>query len=257
MPSGWVRWMFEQQFQFSTFELVYPPQLDAGNLKAKYDVLIVMDGVPRSATEQPRTEAPPANLPPEWADKVGTVTLDKTIPQLRTFVEQGGSIIAVGSATNLAYHLDLPVADQLVERTTEGTERPLPSEKYFVPGSVVTAAVDTTHPLAYGIPSKVDVLFSRSPVFKLKAEAVAKGAKVVAWYPNATPVRSGWGWGQAYLEGGLAAVETTLGKGKVLLFGPEITFRAEPHGSFPLLFNGIYYGAAESANVAQAGRAAR
>jgi hypothetical protein len=259
MSSGWVRWMFEQQFQFSTFEVVYPPQLDAGNLKAKYDVIIFMEGIPRSATEQPRSEEgpPPSNLPPEWADKVGTVTVAKTIPQLRTFVEQGGSIIAVGSATNIAYHLDLPVADQLVERTTSAAERPLPSEKYFVPGSVVTASVDNTNPLAYGMPAKVDVFFSRSPVFRLRADAIDKGTKVVAWYPSATPVRSGWGWGQGHLQGGLAAVEASLGKGKVFLFCPEITFRAEPHATFPLLFNGIYYGAAESVNVAQAGRGAR
>jgi len=28
----------------------------------------------------------------------------------------------------------------------------------------------------------------------------------------------------------------------VFLFGPEITFRAQPHGTFKLLFNSIYYG---------------
>jgi hypothetical protein len=259
MSSGWVRWMFEQQFQFSTFEVVYPPQLDAGNLKAKYDVIIFMEGIPGTTAEpaRPQEATQPSNLPPEWADKVGTVTVAKTIPQLKKFVEDGGTIIAVGSGTNIAYHLDLPVADQLVERTASGAEQALPSEKYFVPGSIVTASVDTTNPLAYGMSDKVDLLFSRSPVFKLRADAVAKGTKVVAWYASDKPVRSGWGWGQSYLAGGLAAVETSLGKGKVFLFGPQVTFRAEPHGSFPLFFNGIYYGAAESANVAQAGRAAR
>jgi hypothetical protein len=29
----------------------------------------------------------------------------------------------------------------------------------------------------------------------------------------------------------------------VLLFGPEITFRAQAHGTFKFLFNAIYYGA--------------
>ena len=37
-------------------------------------------------------------------------------------------------------------------------------------------------------------------------------------------------------------VEAQLGKGKVFLFGPEITFRAQPHGTFKFLFNSIYYG---------------
>jgi hypothetical protein len=35
----------------------------------------------------------------------------------------------------------------------------------------------------------------------------------------------------------------------VLLFTPEITFRGQPHASFKLLFNGIYYGGATSVNL--------
>jgi hypothetical protein len=40
------------------------------------------------------------------------------------------------------------------------------------------------------------------------------------------------------------AIEATMGKGRVLLFGPEILKRAQPHGTFKFLFNGIYYSAA-------------
>ena len=42
MPSGWTRWLFEQ-YQFP-FEVVYPQTLDAGNLNAKFDVLVFVDG---------------------------------------------------------------------------------------------------------------------------------------------------------------------------------------------------------------------
>ena len=218
-----------------------------------------MEGIPRTATDVPRYEEgpPPTNLPPEWADKVGAVTVAKTIPQLRKFVEEGGTIIAVGSANNIAYHLGLPVADQLVERTPTGAVRPLTSDKYFVPGSLLTASVDTRNPLAYGMPEKVDVMFERDPALKLEPDALIRGTTAVAWYGCAKPLRSGWAWGQTYLEGGLAAVESSLGKGKVFLFCPEITFRGQPHGTFPFLFNGIYYGAAQSVNLAQAGRATR
>jgi hypothetical protein len=65
----------------------------------------------------------------------------------------------------------------------------------------------------------------------------------VAWFDSKQSLRSGWAWGQHYLEGGTAAVEASLGKGKVFLFGPEITFRAQPHGTFKFLFNSIFYGA--------------
>ncbi len=253
MSSGWVRWMFEQQFQFPTFEVVYPPQLDAGNLRAKYDVLIFMEGIPRTDGErEERGGQPPANLPPEWADKVGAVTVARTVPALRQFVEEGGTLIAVGSATNIAYHLKLPVADHLVERTSTGEMRPLPTTKYFVPGSLATATVENTHPLAYGMPETVDVFFNRSPVFKLAEDAASKGVHAVAWYPSDKPVHSGWGWGQQYLKGGAAAIDASLGRGKVFLLCPEVTFRGEPHATFPLFFNAIYYGMAETVNMGRA-----
>src|SRR5260370_36992116 len=42
MASGWTRWLFEQ-YEFP-FEVVFPQTLDAGNLNAKYDVLVFVDG---------------------------------------------------------------------------------------------------------------------------------------------------------------------------------------------------------------------
>ena len=63
--------------------------------------------------------------------------------------------------------------------------------------------------------------------------------RVIASFDNPTPLRSGWAWGQKYLDGGVVAVEARMGKGRVLLFGPEILQRAQPHGTFKLLFNSI------------------
>ena len=42
MPSGWTRWILEQ-FEFP-FRVVYPPELDQGNLRDKFDVIILVDG---------------------------------------------------------------------------------------------------------------------------------------------------------------------------------------------------------------------
>ena len=70
--------------------------------------------------------------------------------------------------------------------------------------------------------------------------ADAAGVRAFAWFDSATPLRSGWAWGQKYLEGGVAAVEARIGKGRVVLYGPEILQRAQPHGTFKLLFNALY-----------------
>jgi hypothetical protein len=79
---------------------------------------------------------------------------------------------------------------------------------------------------------------------ELAPNASLAGVKPVAWFDSKEPLRSGWAWGQHYLEGGTAALEAAVGKGKVFLIGPEITFRAQPHGTFKLLFNGMLYGTA-------------
>jgi hypothetical protein len=85
--------------------------------------------------------------------------------------------------------------------------------------------------------AEADVMFLSSPVFKLPADA--KGLKRLAWYDSKTPLKSGWAWGQEHLESGIAALEADVGDGKLVLFGPQILFRGQPHGTFKFLFNAI------------------
>ena len=244
MPSGHLRWLLEQ-FEFD-FERVFPAALDAGNLKSKFDVILFPDGgIPENAGAGGGFggRAPiAAEVPAEFRDQLGRVSIDRTIPQLKAFAEAGGVIVAFGGSAVLGYHLGLPVSDHLVEVAQDGSEKPLPGTKFYIPGSIVSMAVDNTNPVAFGYEKKVDVFFDSSPVLQLAPNATLKGVKPVAWYDSKTALRSGWAWGQHYLEGGTAMVEAQVGKGKVFLFGPEITFRAQPHGTFRFLFNSIYYG---------------
>jgi hypothetical protein len=62
----------------------------------------------------------------------------------------------------------------------------------------------------------------------------------IAWFDTQAPLRSGWAWGQASLDGGVIAMEARVGRGRALLFGAEILQRAQPYGTFKLLFNGVY-----------------
>jgi hypothetical protein len=248
MPSGWVRYLFEQ-FEFP-FEVVYPKTLDAGNLHAKYDVIVFPDGAIREGGGRGNPfggQPKPEEIPAEWRDHLGHITPDKTFPQLKKFAEDGGTIVAWGSSATLGDLLGLPVGNHLVEMVN-GKERPLPPTKFYVPGSILSVAVDNTDPLAYGMEKQLDVFFDNSPVLELAPNASLEGVRPVAWFDKAEPLRSGWAWGQHYLEGGAAAVEATLGKGRLLLLGPEITFRGQPHGTFKFLFNGVYYSTVEGAN---------
>ena len=140
-----------------------------------------------------------------------------------------------GSATNLARHLGLPLENHLVENGV-----PIPQTKYYVPGSVLRARVDTSMPIAAGMKAETDFFFDNSPVWKLGPDAAARGVRPIAWFDSKTPLRSGWAWGQAYLEGGVIAAEARVGQGRVLLYGAEILQRAQPHATFRLLFNAMY-----------------
>jgi hypothetical protein len=161
------------------------------------------------------------------------------VPQLRKFLESGGTILTIGSSTSLGRHLGLPVANHLVAADPDGKERPLSREKFYVPASVLRMRVQPAHPLTWGLVEEVDVIFSSSPTFRFPTGPEPNGLRRVAWFDNKTPLRSGWAWGQEHLEGGIAIAEADVGKGRLVLFGPQILFRGQPHGTFKFLFNGI------------------
>jgi len=245
MASGWTRWMMEQ-YHFP-YKVVYPQDIDAGELKKQYDVIIfVTRAIPAVTNEEGgrsgyrQTQPVAADIPEQYRHTLGKITKDTSIPRLKEFLEAGGTVITIGSSTNLAYHLGLPVHNALVEKGKDGKEQALPGTKYFVPGSILQVAFDSTLTAAWGMPATGDINFDNSPVFKLDSNAAAKGVRPIAWFTSDKPLRSGWAWGQAYLKDGVAAFEAQVGKGKLYAYGPEITFRAQPHGTFKLLFNGLY-----------------
>ena len=243
MPSGWTRWLLEQ-FEFP-FEVIFTPRIDAGNLRENFDAIIFVSGAIPAAGVRPPALNRPRNLPPEYESRIGRITPEKSIPPLKDFLHAGGTIVAIGSSTNLAYQLALPMQSALTERTGEGKLRNLPEEKFFVPGSVLAATVDNANPLAWGLPERVDVYFERSPSFTLAANATRDRLKPIAWFDSDTPLRSGWAWGQKYLKESVTVASASVGEGKLHLMGSEVAFRGQTHGTFKLLFNALYLATAK------------
>jgi hypothetical protein len=232
--------------------------LDAGNLIDKFDILIFNDGgIPAAAEGAGGGRggggggggrgggAGAANIPAEFASRQGSVTA-ATMEKIKEFVNAGGTVLTIGwASSNIAAHFNLPVGNHLTERGEDGRMVSLPGTKYYVPGSVLRAAVEPNSIMAHGVGNEVDVFFDNSPTFKLEPSATSKGIKTIAWFNTATPLKSGWAWGQHYLEDGIAAFEAPIGKGHLYVFGPEIAFRSQPHGTFKFLFNGILLSATE------------
>ncbi len=256
MPSGWTRLLFEN-FEFP-FEVVYPPMLDAGNLREKYDVLVFNDaglsagggrggrgggggggrGAGPAAQPDPKDDRPPAiEYPEEYTRRRGAFS-PETLKQVQDFVQQGGTVIAIGNAAEGAIEaFGLPLADHLVENG-----QPLGREKFYVPGSVLRVAVDPANPVAHGYGNTADIFFDASPAWRMDASAGAAGVTVrkVAWFDSAEPLKSGWAWGQQYLENGIQMAEATVGRGRVVVFGNELLFRTQPHGNYRFFFNSLY-----------------
>ncbi len=244
MAAGWTRWILEQYQQ--PFTRVFPARLDAGELARDFDVLLFVDGMipsaDRSGRSGPTDEEMTERVPAEFHDQLGRITVEQTVPALRAFAEAGGRIITIGSSTVLARHFGLPVGNHLVERGPDGAERPLPRDRYYVPGSLLEVTVDTRRAVAAGADSVVTVMFDNSPVFTVPVDFEDHGIRPIAWFDSPAPLRSGWAHGQAYLENGVTMFEADVGRGTLYAYGPEVLFRAQPAGTYRFVFNALYGG---------------
>jgi hypothetical protein len=244
LSSGWLRWIMEQHH--FAFKNIYAKEINAGNLKKKYDVILFVSGaIPAlSSSDGPsnRDTTKINDIPEEYRYQWGRLSADTSVVALKKFMEAGGTVVTIGRSTSLAYHLKLPVTNALVEMN-KGKSTPLSSDKYYIPGSILRVKIDSTHTTCWGMASSADIFFDSSPVFRLTPEAVSQDkVKPIAWFSSAQPLRSGWAFGQEYLQDGVAAFEAKVGSGKLYAFGPEITFRAQTYSTFKLLFNELYAG---------------
>lgn len=245
MPSGWIRWILEQ-FEYADVEVVYPPDLNDEDLADRFDVIVLPDGAVSSRLGGFRgfdeEDAAEMGIPEEYRGRIGSID-STTIERFRGFLEEGGSIVAIGSSTALEEHLGLPLEDHLAERNAEGELERVSREDYYVPGSILEVAVDSTALVAAGLGSRTPISFNNSPVFDLPEGAAVRR---IAWFDTPTPLLSGWAWGQERLENGVPIAEASVGDGTLYLFGPLITRRAQPHATFKFLFNAIALSNAES-----------
>jgi hypothetical protein len=252
--SGWVRWILDR-YEFP-YQVVYAKDLDGDSadsrgaaLRDRFDAIVfTTDALPG---DDGRFAGPPEDrVPAEYRHMIGAISWSKTLPRLQQFVADGGSVLTIGQSSEIAERLGAPIEDGLVRRQADGSVDDLSSESFYVPGSILRARVDNTTPLGYGFEPDVDVFFDHSPSFRLSSSAST--ATRVAWYDSRTPLRSGWALGQQYLDGTIAVVDAQVGQGRVLVFGPEITYRAQSQGTFKFLFNGLFEGQAKAvARIAQ------
>jgi Zinc carboxypeptidase len=244
MPAGWISWILEQ-FHFP-YRTVYVQNIDSGDLRKKFDVIIfasdIVPKIKKTADSLSKSSQLPVidDIPAEYRGMTGTITPGRSVPQIRKFIEAGGVVITIGASSSLAFNLDLPVSGAPVKRVDNGADVPMKNSEFYIPGSLLTTKVDTTDSAAWGMPSWCDIYFEQDPVFRFENGAAEKNIKKLLWYPNGSPLHSGWAMGQEYLKDGVAAFVAGIGSGRFYAFGPEITFRSQAQSTFKLIFNQLY-----------------
>ncbi len=235
MPSGWVRWILEQ-YGFD-YELFYPKDIDNNKIK-DYDILLFIgQGIPAFGSNNTNRQVKEDLVPEKYQHLLGTVSVDKSIPKLKSYVENAGQILTIGSSSELVYHFNLPVENPLMEEGNEGKKVKISNVKYYVPTSILKAEVDVTKPEAYGLTKDVNIVFNNSPVFSFQN---SDNLYSLGSITSSNSLLSGWAHGQEYLKDVNIGLVASIGKGKLIAIGPEVTNRAQSHGTFKLLFNQLY-----------------
>ena len=249
MDEGWTRWLLEQYgFDFAT---VRPEDFHAP-LRDKIDVLILADDArlpvagSGGATGGRGGAMPPAAgagagqgaggrgggpgrvVRPEYAYAL----TPEDLQAFEAFVRGGGTVVCFNAATRFVIQqLKLPV-----KNAVEG----LKAEEFFLRGSIVEVVVDPAHPVMAGMPEKAAVFVDGSPVFD-KLEGF-QGAVLAKYADAGNPLLSGYLLGEKYLHGKAAALDVEFDKGHVVLLGFRPEWRAQPFGTFRVVFNAALYG---------------
>jgi hypothetical protein len=160
----------------------------------------------------------------------GGMTVDG-VDNLRRFVQEGGTLVCFDASSEMVIkRFGVPLVNVLAG---------VKSNDFYCPGSILQLDLDTTHPIAAGMPASVDAYFINSSAFEVTD---TQRVRVVARYAAHDLLRSGWLLGESRISGKVAIAEIPLGQGRVILFGFRPQHRGQTWGTFPLIFNSLMLG---------------
>lgn len=198
MDEGWTRWILER-YEFP-YQVLHNKDIQAGKLRDRFDAIILPDQRTRDILEGMSAES----VVPEYKGGIG----EKGMDALKDFVDHGGTLVALGEASNLLVDkMPLPVKE---------LKRTLNREQHYAPGTIVNLQVDTTHPMGRGSAADTYGFYINSPFFQLTEGFSSQKVSVVARYPNTGARASGWLRGEDYMLGRAAVVAIETNPGKVV-----------------------------------------
>jgi hypothetical protein len=225
MDEGWTRWVLEQhEFPYTT---LHNADVKAGALRDKFDVIVLADQQANSIVNGNAS----ASVRPEYRGGIG----DDGVEALRAFVARGGTLVTLGSASDLAIEkFPLPL---------KNLKRDLSRDEHFAPGTIVRLEVDGSATIGAGMPAATTGFYVNNPFFGITETFASQRVTVVARYPNTNVLASGWLKGEGLMAGRAAVVSVDLNPGRIVLFGLRPQVRAQTQATFPLLFNALFQAA--------------
>ncbi len=223
MDEGWTRWLLER-YDFA-FTNVYNANVIAGDLRERFDVIIIADIGGRQIVDG----FAKGSVPPRYAGGIGR----EGVRAVDAFVRSGGTLVTINRSSLFAMEqLHLPVKNVVGE---------LERSEFFMSGSIVEMLVDASHPVMTGMPERSKVFVSRSPVFTVTDDF--EGAVLAKYATAGSPLLSGYLLGEEHVQGYATALDVHHGDGHVVLLGMRPQWRGQPFGNFPILFNAALYSA--------------
>jgi hypothetical protein len=235
IDEGWTRWLLEQyEFEFENITdadirgLPAAASAKAGGLRQRFDAIVMPD----QGAERILGGHPAGTMPPEYVGGIGKEGGD----MLRQFVDAGGTLVTLDSASELAISLlGAPLRD---------ATRGLSANDFFCPGSIVRLELESD-PLTYGLPRETAGFCSFSTAFDIAARtstdaAPAATARIISRYAKSNVLMSGWLEGEKAIAGKGAMAEVRSGQGRAILFAFRPQHRGQSHATFRLFFNAIH-----------------
>ncbi|MEQ1603532.1 MAG: M14 metallopeptidase family protein [Pyrinomonadaceae bacterium] len=216
MDEGWTRLVFD------TFQIPYRSITDEdvrrGDLSI--DALILPADSENTIVRGLNVDRYPAEL----AGGIG----EPGVENIKKFVSSGGKLICFDDSCDLvAKRFELPIKNVLT-----GLKR----SEFYNPGSIVKLDVVTSDAIAKGMRPDVGAYFTNSSAFDVTDD---KKVKTIARYAKKDALMSGWMVGEKFVNGKSAIMETSYGKGSIVLFAFRPQHRAQSWGTFPFIFNAL------------------
>ena len=219
MDEGWTRYTFD------TYHVPYTSIVDrdvrAGNLNARFDVIVLPDQSPNAITR---------GLGGNYPDSLKGGLGEDGARALADFVSRGGTLVTFNDASEYAIEaLKLPVRNVLAG---------VKNTDFYAPGSILAVDIRRDDPIARGFVAHVPAIwFEESPAFEITDSTQATA---VATYPaTGNPLLSGWLLGGAKLNGKAALVDVKRGSGHVVLFGFRPQYRGQSVATYPLVWGAL------------------